>query len=344
MCAVNDSIFKKIKNLAAKDFSLLSLEIDVTNQCNCNCVFCFEGNNHNKFKKELSFEHIKKILLDARELGCLYLGISGGEPFLRRDIFNIINYAKDLGFRVSIITNGSLLTKKKIKILHSIGLDRITFSLHSLNRQTHQYLFNSNVSFLKKELNNIKECLRNEMNVGVAVTITKFNIDEIDNIQNYLTNLGISKNNISFNHLALGKKDIKFLLPSVNQLLSKKDLLVGDFEFKNKEFSDYFLCSAGRTSCSITANGDVKPCSFINISAGNVLYDSLVNIWNNSHLFFIFRSFKEEQFNKCLSCKLKSQCHVCIANNLNGSQNCFIPSDFICNYKYKWLTHEKDKS
>lgn len=344
MCVVNESIFKKIKKLAARDFSLLSLEIDVTNRCNCNCVFCFEGNEHNKFNNELSFDQIKKILLDARELGCLYLGISGGEPFLRKDIFNIINCAKDLGFRVSVITNGSLLTEKKIKMLQTIGLDRITFSLHSLNPRIHQYIFDSKVLFLKEELNNIKKCLSIKMNVGIAVTLTKYNIDEIDKIQNYLISLGISKNNISFNHLALGKKDISFLLPSNKQLLSKVSLLSEDSQLKNKEFKDSFLCSAGRTSCSITANGDVKPCSFINISAGNVLNDSLINIWNTSHLFYIFRSFKEEQFNKCLLCELKSSCHVCVANNLNGSHNCFTPPDFLCNYKYKWLLYEKNKS
>ncbi|WP_257788861.1 SPASM domain-containing protein [Clostridium argentinense] len=101
--------------------------------------------------------------------------------------------------------------------------------------------------------------------------------------------------------------------------------------FTNKHTTNRsFLCSAGRSTVCITYNGDVYPCSFLNVPVGNILEDSFKDIWKNSKALKIIRSFSKEKFNKCFSCEYNSSCNMCLAKNIEDTNNIFNPSTETC--------------
>ena len=110
------------------------LHIELTGSCNLQCVYCFQSNwnTPKRIKNELSTAQIMDLIDQSKKIGCKTVTITGGEPFLRKDIYEIINYCQE--FDVEILTNSTLLDKEKIK---EIGekfpqLKRIKISIDGL--------------------------------------------------------------------------------------------------------------------------------------------------------------------------------------------------------------------
>jgi len=95
---VIEDILGRMKREAFLNKILFQAEIDVTFLCNAKCFFCFQGENHTEKRTTLSFNRICALLKELRELGCFYVRFSGGEPFMRKDIGDIVRFAK-VGFR-----------------------------------------------------------------------------------------------------------------------------------------------------------------------------------------------------------------------------------------------------
>lgn len=321
--------FDQARSLCAANNSLYSVEIDITNSCNCNCIFCFEGEDHAK-RGELSLKEYSDLLFELREMGCHYIGFSGGEPFMRSDWFDLFSLAKDYGFRCSVITNGAFVTETTLNQLKRIGFDRISFSLHSLDKTTNSRIFGNSSMSPNHTIAMIKYGLSIGLNVGVCMTLTKYNIDDADNFVNYFLKLGVPREKISLNRLVRGKKSITEIGPSLEQFLKKKSILRHETNGKKDTGATTFLCSAGKITCTISSNGDVYPCGFLNCSAGNIKNQKISDIWNGSDLFKIIRSFSEKHFSKCLSCKSSPVCNVCFADNLHATGNVFAPDQARC--------------
>lgn len=135
---------------------------------------------------------------------------------------------------------------------------------------------------------------------------------------------------VNFNLLIQGRSNLK------TERKVFEDYLVQHPELKNRilrKNEKSFLCSAGRTSCSIGPYGDVHPCTFYNASAGNLYDESFTDIWKQSHLFMWLRSVKEKDFEKCITCNNKEWCNICMAENYNGTKQFNIPSEQYCRYR-----------
>ncbi|MFH1381236.1 MAG: radical SAM protein, partial [Candidatus Omnitrophota bacterium] len=104
----NSSGFYRDMSFAARNSKFpLKAMFELTYRCNFRCVHCYVAAD--KKKKELGIEEVKVILDQLKKAGCFHVGFTGGELFLRKDIFKILNYAKQSGFRISILTNGFLI-------------------------------------------------------------------------------------------------------------------------------------------------------------------------------------------------------------------------------------------
>lgn len=111
----------------------------VTYKCNMQCIMCDLWRR--KVENELSFNEIKKIVDDLSYLGVSGIALSGGEPLVRKDIFDIIKYIKSKKIPVAMSTNGLLLAKKETTdILFESGIDSIALSLDSVNPELHNRL------------------------------------------------------------------------------------------------------------------------------------------------------------------------------------------------------------
>lgn len=131
----------------------LWLLAEITYRCPLHCAFCYNPTDYAKYtQNELSTEQWIKVLQDARKLGALQLGISGGEPLLRDDIEEIVREAHKLGYYSNLITSGVGLTEKRIDEFKAGGLDHIQLSMHDITEEINNFITNTKTFQLKKKV------------------------------------------------------------------------------------------------------------------------------------------------------------------------------------------------
>ena len=314
---VND-VYKRFKLLALKNNIPFQVEIDITNKCNANCPFCFQGDKIDK--EEMSYDLICKLLDELKQLGTYYIGFSGGEPFCRNDFLDILKYAKKLGFRISIITNAQMLTKEIIDSLENICIDRVTVSFHSLRLGNYLYHFGiSNEKYYQLALENFEYLSTKKISIGAAITLTSKNIMEVPELKEYFLSKGLSERDINYNNLLTGKREVNYLRPNDNEITNMNPYFNDSSKGRNSDL----ICAAGRISCTITPNGLVYPCTFFNSPMGDLKCNSLKEIWTKSHLASILRNVKLEHFTKCTKCDIRSRCNMCLVLTLMKLAICF---------------------
>ncbi|HQM87880.1 MAG TPA: radical SAM protein, partial [Methylotenera sp.] len=131
----------------------LWLLAEVTYRCPLHCAFCYNPTDYDKHtQNELTTEEWIQTLRDARKLGAIQLGISGGEPLLRDDIEDIVIEAKKLGYYSNLITSGVGLTEKRIQAFKEGGLDHIQLSMHDITEEINNFITNTKTFELKKKV------------------------------------------------------------------------------------------------------------------------------------------------------------------------------------------------
>lgn len=168
--------------------------LDVGRKCNSDCKFCYYKGLHNK--DNLPIQKLKERLNKAKSYGIDSIEFTGGEPAFRSDIFELINYAKKLGFkRLAIITNGIMFSNitfvKKIK---ESGLEEVKFSIHGPNPKIHDKITGVNGSF-KKLINGVKNAKKLGLKVNTSTVINQINYKHLVSISNLLITLNPSRVN-----------------------------------------------------------------------------------------------------------------------------------------------------
>jgi MoaA/NifB/PqqE/SkfB family radical SAM enzyme len=168
------------------------VDITVGYQCNQNCLFCSVGHKRKDLNK--STEQIKKDILKAKQIGVNVLGFGGGEPTMRKDIFELAEFAKKQGFdTIRIQTNGMMLGYRWFaeKIVHS-GANYFKISIHGHTPELHDSLTQVKGSF-DKAIQGIKNLKKLNQSVEVNIVINKKNYKFLPQIVNFFIGLGITK-------------------------------------------------------------------------------------------------------------------------------------------------------
>ncbi len=126
--------FDRILNDAFNTETPISATIELTTLCNWKCKHCYINFHDEKGLSELK---VKELLRDLRELGVHQLVLTGGEIFIRKDILRIIKYAKELHFRVNILSNASLITEEVAKELSNLYITDYSLTIFSLDEDIH---------------------------------------------------------------------------------------------------------------------------------------------------------------------------------------------------------------
>ena len=273
-------------------------------------------------KKELSTEDWVRVMKEARKLGAVQIGFSGGEPLVRKDCVELIGTANDLGFYCNLITSALPLTEKKIEECKEAGIKHIQISFQGSDKETNAK-FGGTDSFEHK-LAMTKAVIDHEIPLGLNFVLHRQNIHQVTDFLVMAENLGaefVELANTQYYAWALHNRDK--LLPSQQQLIEAENA-TNRFRDQHKGnmnaifvAPDYYekrpkKCSAGwgTTFITVTPEGDVLPCQSAKIITGlefpNVKNDSLNNIWEKSDLFNRFRgtSWMTEP---CKSCPEKEQ-------------------------------------
>lgn len=170
---------------------------NVTKSCNLKCRHCYSHSTREKGKAELTFEQGTTLIDDLKQFGSPVILFSGGEPLMREDILDLIKYAVNKGLRAVISTNGTLLSEETVKQLAGMKLSYVGISLDGL-METNDSFRGVKGSF-NKALNGIRNCLANNLKVGIRFTINKINHTEIPGIFKILETENIPR--ICFYHL-----------------------------------------------------------------------------------------------------------------------------------------------
>lgn len=197
------------------------VNINTGYSCNIKCKFCYY--REQKRPKDPDTERIKKDLQKAKKYGIEIVELTGGEPTIRKDLFELIDFAKKLGFkRISMITNGLLLSDHRFsKKLLEAGLAETKFSIHASEAKMHDYLIGTKGGF-KKVLKGIENAQDLGFQLNINVVVNKHNYKNLLELTNLLTKYNIDTLNfIVFSPLSNIKKFKKQFFVSYSEISPK---------------------------------------------------------------------------------------------------------------------------
>jgi MoaA/NifB/PqqE/SkfB family radical SAM enzyme len=128
------SLLEEMNQKATAQGIPLSAHLDITWRCNERCVHCYLDHDG---KDEMSTAEIKDVIRQLAECGTFFLSISGGEPLLRRDCFEILEYARELRFNVKLKTNAVMIGAKEAARLKQLGIEQVQISIYSDRPEIH---------------------------------------------------------------------------------------------------------------------------------------------------------------------------------------------------------------
>jgi len=288
------------------------LTYETTYQCNCRCIFCKRWKVGLKnIKNELTTEQALNMVKGAKKIGVKFISFSGGEPMLRKDLFEVANYTKKNGINTYLNTNGVLITEKNIeRVIDSF--DGISISIDSVNPSKHDHIRGLSGAF-KKALNAVDLISKYTDNIKVGMVVTTENVDEIEEYAKFFRERGIGHtfqpvhsnpaNLLVVNDEKIrkfGYNSFKKKWMGIFERLNLNDeyyLLFPEFLCRPHTLVNRFVCFAGSRSIFINPYGEVFPCESLRISQGNVKKEPLTKIWKDMKELRKFLSSKER---KCI--------------------------------------------
>lgn len=325
----------------------LALHFEITNKCNLRCKHCYNIKYLEDKTHELTTAEVKQIIDKAFQLGCEDIGFSGGEPFARSDILEIIEYVKN--YPIHILSNGLLITEQQLDHINSLGDMLLEFRISLDGLHSHEML--RGVSY-KKVVEKIKLLIEKGFIVTVNTMLTADSILELNDMYELFKQIGIDRWRIDFifnsgnantNHI-----DNDNLLCNFNEI---RDLIIKyvnekpDFEFDvNKMFRSTFLSSAKPIKYTLTTkpcayqgaltirpNGDVSFCPSMETTCGNFLTDNIEKITLSHNWNKIANISVGDLHEQCRKCKYLYFCGGgCRADSLYACGSLYEHSEFTC--------------
>ena len=300
------------------NFIPMWLLAELTYACPVQCPYCSNPLQISANRKqELTTEQWIDVLSQARELGAVQLGFSGGEPLVRPDLAVLIQEATRLGFYTNLITSAIGLDAAKIAAFKAAGLNHIQISFQGSNQESNKK-FGGTDSFRHK-MEMTGEVIRQEIPLGLNFVLHRQNIHQIGEFLETAELLGAEFVELAnTQYYGWAKHNQQGLLPSRKQV-EAAERVTNEFRSRHKGNMDVFFvapdyyddrpkkCSNGwaTTFITVTPEGDVLPCHAAKVIPGldfpNVKQDKLSDIWRSSDLFNKYRG-TNWMVEPCASC------------------------------------------
>jgi MoaA/NifB/PqqE/SkfB family radical SAM enzyme len=321
--------------------------LEVTQRCNMNCAMCYNANAVER-KEKTSTTELKNLICQIKELGCKMLSLTGGEPFLREDLLELISYTQKKGIECVVYTNGILLEKYAEMIIKS-GLSKLFISLDSHNKENYEKIRGISGTFELvlggiRKIAKLKKQLNAPIEIRTAAVIMQSNIDELVDLVDFSRKLGVD--GITFKPVTVSTvkfstspdsmfesnlEEKKMLWPTKDQIskldgildkLSEehdKDNFVWDtrdyFQTLKRYFrnpSNKFIdirCKKGYNYLVVDKDGYILPCWGMRPKNGwNIKRKSVEGVWNSEEYEMIRK--KMETCNHPCGDMLESRTHM----------------------------------
>lgn len=307
------------RSLWEKNHQLYSVIFELTPKCNFNCVHCYLHDHH--AAKELPFQEIIRIIDILYEKEVLFLTLTGGDVFTRKDFLDIYLYAKKKGFIIEIYTNGALISQEAIQIFSKYPPLLIDISLYGSCEETYKKVTGVAGAF-NKIMSNIKALLDVGVRVSLKAPILNLYYSELPQIKAIAESFDIPfrtgfeifpsiDNDDSVQQYAVPLADA---LKYEFQEFDKRPRTFGDdteVELVNLLATrPLFRCKLGRASCAIDFEGKMCPCMSFRHIGQHLTLDNFDDIWKS---FREYPKMKASQNYKCLHCKAYDFCDICPA-------------------------------
>lgn len=307
---------------------------ELTARCNFNCPMCYvhkAGANAEARSKELTAAQWIDIAKQARDQGMIFALLTGGEPFVRDDFFEIYSAMKKMGFYISINSNGSLIDGEIRRKLLEDPPFRINISLYGGCAETYKNMCGA--PMYEKVLENIKALKAAGVDVSLNVSITPYNKQDIEKIFNVAEEIGVVAKAVSYMYPPIRVNGEKFgenarlTAKEAAECTVKWDLLrFSDEEFEAraksmKEFSvierdeclgdvsEGVRCRAGKSSMWLTWDGKMYPCGMLPTPIAYPLETGVAKAWE-----YVNSEIKKIRLPvQCASCPKKNACFSCAA-------------------------------
>lgn len=309
---VNKIQLSEITALGKKNIIPSSVLIEVCYTCNENCVHCCLDNHT---KTGLTLEQYEHLFDQTVKAGTFYVILTGGEPFTRPDFIDIVKSARRRRLSVTIFTNATLLTEHQINILRSFYIDEIHVSIYSADAITHDSITRVHGSFAKS-MATIKKMLAAGITVRIKCPLMNVTVNGINGIKNLARSLGV---NIQYstvitarNNGCLNTHQYRLTPDQVQMVLSDPNVISqGTKPIYFRENTDGIPCDTVFNGGAIDPEGNVYACNQLRIIGGNILTQSLGQIWKESPAFKQLREIRLRDLKKCVNCELFQHCTRC---------------------------------
>jgi AdoMet-dependent heme synthase len=327
-----------MQEVSAKALKLgipLSVQLDLTYRCNERCIHCYlDHDDHG----EMTTIEIKRLLDELAAAGVFILTLSGGEIMLRKDFFELLEYARELTFCVKLKTNAILIRQPEAERIRALGVDSIQVSIYSHLAEVHDAITKIPGS-LKRSLDAIRFLKAHGLKVIVASVLMTQNSGDYHGVRALAIELGVD---FTLDPTVTPKMDGDRSILSLNaghavlKDLFRDPALVGDAEQfcalpanADADILEDVPCSAGHTACYVSPYGDVYPCVQFPLPSGNVRRSRFLDIWKHSEALNEVRSIRLRDLSSCSHCGHVSACSRCpglayMEGNMRGpsTQDC----------------------
>ncbi|MFH1129417.1 MAG: radical SAM protein [Patescibacteria group bacterium] len=297
------------------------IAILLTNECNLRCSHCGNENRDRK-ENELSKEEWFKIIDECSKIGVFIFNVSGGEPFIRKDWYEVLSYARSKKIEVAITSNSTLINEDVAEKLKELKIFNIHLSVDGVG-EIHDHFRNQKGVF-EKVVNAIDLLKKYKIPFGITTAVSKRNFSDLDKLVEFVRSNNISSWEI-YSAIPLGcmnklealsqSETLEFArkISDFRKNLKDTKIFVGDnlgyFDQYNMQ-EDWRGCRAGISICAIDSEGNVKGCPIHpnSLIQGNLRSRTLSDIWNDKKSFGYNRNAKSKLKEHCKNCRFSKVC------------------------------------
>jgi len=295
----------------------LTTHIDLTYRCNERCEHCYLEHDD---KGEMSYGEISSLLEQLAEAGVFFLILSGGEPMIRRDFWEIVARARELQFNVKIKTNAVLIRDEEARRLRAMGVEQMQVSVYSHRPEVHDAVTKLPGS-LERTLRGIRALRAAGLKVAMSNVMMRSNLGDRHGVAELARETGATYSaDPTVTGMMNGDRgvlDLRIDGSDLVELFHDKEL-VGDPESfcapppaAGDEERNALPCSAGHSACYVSPYGDVYPCVQFPLPSGNVRRQKFMDIWRNSPELAEVRSIRMRDLPVCSTCSHLGSCTRC---------------------------------
>lgn len=336
--------------------SLVLVSFGITRECDLKCPHCYSDSG-DKDSPELTTEEAKKVIRDVADLGAKVIILDGGEPTLRGDLLELIEYSTECKLTAVIGSHGLALTKKLTRDLRAVGCKGVAISLDGARAKTHDKWRGLDGAW-QKAIEGAKNCAESGLIFQFAPLVHSKNVEELPGIVECAKDMHANALEVfDFVQAGRGKGHDEYELNAEQRKRVIRDIIrqqrEGDLIFRVIALPQYWVmvektvpddeimmkfvrscCAAGIRYITILPNGDVIPCMVLQKKVGNVRNESIRTIWHESTVLKALRN-RGLLKGKCGRCRYK---YVCAGARCKAYEK---TGDILAEDPTCWFTEEE---